>query len=106
MNYNKGEKPLYTINRFQWLDNERFRIVARDGIEKIVNFKNNFSEEAFNVIPQFKHSKDEYKEIYNFFSFRKMVDINSTEELLRRKYQEYKSLYYLFNKRDEQTMYE
>lgn len=50
MDANK-EDMRYLINRFAWVDNNTFRIVSQDGIERLVDIKDNFKEIQFNVIP-------------------------------------------------------
>lgn len=48
MSYGAEEEPIFIINRFKWIDNERFLITNPEGVEKIVNIRKNFEEEVFN----------------------------------------------------------
>jgi hypothetical protein len=50
----KGESPEHVIHRFAWLDNNTFRIISHEGIERIVDINDNFKELEFNVIPMYK----------------------------------------------------
>jgi len=54
LEFKESEKPVNAINRLQFLDNERLRVVNRDGIEKIVYFQDkSFDIKAYNIIPRF-----------------------------------------------------
>lgn len=44
------------VHRFAWVDNNTFRVINHEGIERLVDVKNNFKEIEFNVIPMFKES--------------------------------------------------
>lgn len=68
------------VSRFKWLCNDKFLIVNPDGFEKIINIHNNFKEEAFN-----------YKPFYN-----DNLGGDYPIDRLKKKYQTYKSQYFLF----------
>ena len=40
-------------HRFKWVDNETIRVVNTEGIERLVDLKNNYKEIEFNVIPMY-----------------------------------------------------
>jgi hypothetical protein len=81
--------PKYTINRTQWIDNRRIRIVNTDGFEKIVDFTDNFKQLKSNTIPLFTDIGKEEFEVMPVLFERRAVDIFDTEEWLLRKYQLY-----------------
>lgn len=49
----KSEDIKHVINRFAWIDNFKFKIVSSNGIERIVDIRDNFKEIEFNVIPMY-----------------------------------------------------
>ncbi len=40
----KGQEPINAVNRIQWIDNKLMRLVNNEGIEKIVDFQDDFIE--------------------------------------------------------------
>ena len=53
ISFTMGDKehgPLNGINRMHWINNNLIRIVNRKGIEKIIDFQDNFKEIHANVI--------------------------------------------------------
>lgn len=48
-----GESFSSIALKFMWVDNDRVRIVNSEGIERLVDLKNNFKEIEFNKIPMF-----------------------------------------------------
>ncbi len=49
----EGESHTSVAQRFMWVDNDTLRIVNPEGIERLVDLKNNFKEIEFNRIPMF-----------------------------------------------------
>jgi hypothetical protein len=49
--------------RFMWVDNDTIRVANNEGIERLVDLKNNFKEIEFNVIPMF--NKEWSNETFN-----------------------------------------
>jgi hypothetical protein len=49
----EGDNFVNATNRFTWVDNDTVKIVNPEGIERLVDLKNNFKEIEFNVIPLF-----------------------------------------------------
>ena len=39
MKVTPDKDPSTVINRFKWIDSDRFQIVSEDGIEKIINIQ-------------------------------------------------------------------
>ncbi|CDW71666.1 wd-40 repeat protein [Stylonychia lemnae] len=96
MNVNSDQNPLFVINRFMFIDDETFKIVSEDGIEKMVHIDNGFQQLGFNYIPLFKEidEMDYEKTPYYLFqpSYFKTICLN------KQSYQNYKSLYLLEGK--------
>lgn len=48
---NLKEEPAKEImNRFKWIGDDCAKIINKEGIEKIIDMKDNFSEREFNII--------------------------------------------------------
>lgn len=60
----KEEKAEEVVMRFQWLDNNTFRISNSEGIERLVDIASGFSEIEFNVIPLFDYEITKKKHLY------------------------------------------
>jgi hypothetical protein len=41
------------MNRFKWVDEDTIRVINKEGIEKVIDIRNNFEELEFNFIPLF-----------------------------------------------------
>lgn len=52
-NPNKEVGFLPAAHRFTWVDNDTIKIVNHEGIERLVDLKNNFKEIEFNRIPMY-----------------------------------------------------
>ena len=79
MSFDDKNKPLNAITRMQWIDNRRLRIANAEGLEKIVDFRDNFKELKSNSIQRFdKIDTDEILEV-PFFYERMKLDIFDTE---------------------------
>ncbi len=52
MNLN-DELPNVVMNRFKWVNEDTFRIINKEGIEKIINLKSGYKEKEYNMIPLF-----------------------------------------------------
>eukprot|EP00347_Sterkiella_histriomuscorum_P010531 403375928 len=93
------EKTDHIINRFKWLDNERFLVVNANGLEKIVNIQQKYKEESFNQRPLFNDISGNEWEVWPYYVKREYLK-KDTLSRLKRMYQTYKTRYYLFNERD------
>lgn len=51
----EGEKFVSIALKFMWIDNDTIKVVNSEGIERLVDLKNNFKEIEFNKIPLFKN---------------------------------------------------
>ncbi len=99
------ENPKQIMNRFKWVDDEVIRVITREGIETIINMKDNFSEIEFNVIPLF--DGHEIKDpLRSFYTNRSSLAVSQVKNRLIRKYQAYKSAYYLEHKREPYFLYD
>lgn len=99
------ESPKETMNRFKWVDEESIRIINKEGIEKIIDMQARFTETEYNVIPLFdiEETKDPVR---SYFYNRKPLHVGQVKERLMRKYQQYKSAYYLEHKREPFSLYD
>lgn len=52
-NPNKEQSFISVAHRFMWIDNDTIKVVNNEGIERLVDLKNNFREIQFNRIPMF-----------------------------------------------------
>lgn len=98
-------------HRFQWIDNDTIKVLNEEGIERLVDLKRNFKEIEFNRIPMYDNMVPNECHFYHDLvpaepevEEGQKVTFNSYERL-KRKYQQFKSAYYLENKRDPQALY-
>ena len=86
------------MKRFKWIDDTTIKIINREGIEKIIDINNKCEEKAYNVIPLYEKEnlKDKNDDYYHN---RKSLALSQVKERLIRKYQAYKSAYYLDDKK-------
>lgn len=89
------------FNRVSWHDSSTLRIINRAGLEKLYNFENGEQLE-YNMIPLYENSETHHRH-YN--SNRAPLDQEDTFNRLRRKYQFYKSAYFLYNQRVPHQLY-
>eukprot|EP00347_Sterkiella_histriomuscorum_P011114 403373706 len=89
MTFEKSDWPLIkeVINRIYWIDDSFIKIVNEEGIEKIVNYINNFDEVASNHIPMLS---------------TKPYDVQSK---LCQQHQKYSSLLYLEHLQNKNQIY-
>lgn len=52
---NENETYLSISFKFLWVDNDTIKIINSEGIERLIDLKNNFKELEFNKIPLFKN---------------------------------------------------
>ncbi|CDW76646.1 UNKNOWN [Stylonychia lemnae] len=97
------ESSMELMNRFKWLDTERFMFTNIEGYEKIVSIKTQ-QVLAQNYRPLFNDiSGKEWKE-WPYYNLREDLKVDILSRL-KRVYQAYKSLYYLHEVRDSQEFY-
>jgi hypothetical protein len=93
------------MNRFKWIDDETIRIINHEGIEKIVYLKDDeLIEIEYNVIPLFDNH-DVKNPLRHFFTNKAQLGVYQVKERLIRKYQAYKSAYYLEHKQEPFNLY-
>lgn len=51
------ENPKEIMARFEWIDEDTIKLSNREGIEKILEMKDDFSEREYNVIPLFDNAE-------------------------------------------------
>jgi hypothetical protein len=49
----KEENIKEIMNRFKWIDQNTFKIINKEGLEKIIDISDNFKKIEYNVIPLF-----------------------------------------------------
>lgn len=104
MNVDMGEDSIHIINRFKWIANDKFIIVNKDGLEKIVNINHGYQEESFNQRPLFNEISGKEWEEWPYYVKRENL-YKHTLARLKRMYQTYKTDYFLFNERDPSRFY-
>eukprot|EP00347_Sterkiella_histriomuscorum_P018629 403344788 len=103
------------VNRVKFIDYSTMLIVNEEGIEKLINIDRNFDEVGYNARPLFNEinlpedesilKNEEYKTNIYYFE-REDLPKDDVLNRLKRKYQEYKSDYYLYKKRTFTEFYE
>lgn len=109
-NPNKEATFISVAHRFMWIDNDTIKIVNHEGIERLIDLKNNFKEIEFNRIPMYNPDISNDNHYYidpplcepEFEPGKLTFD---PLERLKRKYQQVKSAYYLDGKRDPHALY-
>ena len=105
------EDYLEVAHRFLWIDNDTIRIINNEGLERLIDLKNNFREIEFNKITMYL---PEWCQKGNYYldplATEQPADLKAgivfdTLRRLRRKYQHYKSAYFLDKKRDQTSLY-
>ena len=62
------------MNRFKWVDSHSIRVINAEGLEKIVDMKENFAEVSYNKIPLY--DKRELKDpLRHFFTNREPLSV-------------------------------
>ena len=57
------------MNRFKWVNEHTIRIINRDGIEMLIDMKDNYKEIDYNVVPLF--DKTELEEPVRSYYFNR-----------------------------------
>ena len=52
-------------NRFKWVDNQRFKFVSENGVERIFNLKEDCRVEAYNKVPYFELEEFKLQHFYD-----------------------------------------
>ena len=79
---------------FMWESNTLIKFLNKDGIELLVDITNDFEEVAYNVIPLFDPKKYQTLNKHYYYDIETIRNLD-TLSLYKRKYQDYKSAYYL-----------
>lgn len=74
----EDESKIAKAKRFKWLDSDRIKLINKEGIEKIVNIKNDFEEESYGSIINFKN----LPEIRHYYFHMPSLSLGSTFERL------------------------
>ncbi|CDW71887.1 wd-40 repeat protein [Stylonychia lemnae] len=93
------------MNRFKWVDDETIKIINHEGIEKIVYLRGmELIEIEYNVIPLFDNHEIK-SPLRHYYTNKSQLSVWQVKERLIRKYQAYKSGYYLEHKQDAYGLY-
>jgi hypothetical protein len=93
------------MNRFLWIDKNTIKIMNKEGIEKILDVSNKFAEVEYNKVPIYNNEEVREDPLFHYYKNRKSLPISAVLNRLKRKYQCYKSAYYLDHKRDPESLY-
>ena len=93
------ENPTEIMKRFMWIDDDTIRLISREGIEAIIDMRRGFKEISYNMIPMF-NMEEIADPLQSYYTNRKPLEISEVKDRLIRKYQAYKSAYYLQKKRE------
>lgn len=94
-----AEPPKEIMNRFMWVSDDSIKIINKEGIEKIIDMKDGMSEVEYNIIPLF-NQKEIKESLYSYYTNREPLAVSQVKNRLIRKYQKYKSAFYLDHKQD------
>lgn len=94
-------KPKQVMNRVKFQDESTLLIVSEDGVEKLVDIEDeNFQELSFNFRPLFNEINGEEHLNVHYYVLRAKREQYEVLQRLQRKYQTYKTAYYLHGHRD------
>lgn len=81
--------------RFLWISESEFKYVTKEGLERIFEFNTSgeFTEKAYNIVPYFSEEK-----YLHFYLAKSPLKETNVKKRLIRKYQDYKSNYFLHQK--------
>ncbi len=83
--------------KFRWINNRMVKIINDEGIERVLDLDSNFAEMSFNSIPMFDAS---LLQRINYFFDLPVLQHTDTLGIYQRKYQQYKSTYFINRARD------
>jgi hypothetical protein len=77
--------------RFKWIDSNRIKLINEEGIEKIVDIKDNFKELSYGSVPQFdlsayKERKDKSAVNLHYYYQKEELALGDTLNRLNRCY--------------------
>eukprot|EP00347_Sterkiella_histriomuscorum_P022786 403337167 len=106
MTVEADRKPEHVINRIKFLNERILKIISEDGVEKLLDMDDGFKDLSYNFRPLFNEidGKEYMKNAYYFL--RSKLTLQQSLLRLQIKYQDYKSAYYLDEKRDITQLYE
>ncbi len=111
MSCDPHEELIEVAHRFLWMDNDTIRIINSEGVERLIDLRNNFREIEFNKISMYVPEWAKQGHYYiNPPASESPEDLKAgivfdTLRRLRRKYQHFKSSYFLEKKRDSNSLY-
>lgn len=115
----KKEKVQDIARRFKWIDNTKIMVINNEGMEKIIDVKNNFAEIGYGVVPHFRRDLDKYFNFdgdaegaadklknYHYYFNQRFLKYQSTFKRLLRRYRCYINTFYLQNQREMLQIYD
>ena len=99
------EDPKVIMNRLRWIDDQTVQIINQEGIEKLLTVGGQRLDEVeYNVVPLFDNHELK-NPLLHYFSNRPALHLCQVKERLMKKYQAYKTAYYLEHKREPFSLY-
>lgn len=63
------------MNRFKWINDDTIKVISKEGIEMIIDMKDNFKEIESNIIPLF--DQEEVKDpLRSYYTNRKPLTVS------------------------------
>mmetsp|Transcript_24585 Transcript_24585/g.38154 ORF Transcript_24585/g.38154 Transcript_24585/m.38154 type:complete len:357 (-) Transcript_24585:2032-3102(-) len=104
MHYNDDPKEM--MLKFKWVNNDMFKVINSEGIEKLVTAGGNFKQDNFNKVHNYDFDTEKER---HFYLDRRPLKPEQTIYRLIRKSQAYKSAYFMKSSEylhEEKSMYE
>ena len=70
------------ILKFKWVNDDMFKIINKEGMEKIVDISTDFRQENFNQIPNYNDYEEKTKNYY--YNRTCLEPLNVTDRLIRK----------------------
>lgn len=87
MTFTETSKAVQTLNRCKWIDQSTLLITNEEGVEKLIDVDNNFSEIRYNYRPLFNEIDGKEWESNIYYVARKDIEERDTLQRLKRVYQ-------------------
>lgn len=98
------EQRILIAKKFRWMSNSVIRITNNEGIEKLINVHQGLKVINQGTIAMINLDELTKKSAHFYFN-TEQIDINQTEERLKRKYQKHFSAFYVDTTREIHQLY-
>jgi hypothetical protein len=88
----EGQNSGEMILKFKWVSDDMFKILSKEGMEKIVDISTDFRQENFNQVSDYNHSAEMNR---NYYYNRECLEPPNVIGRLVRKNQQYKSAHHM-----------